>query len=76
MSRKIVSSGLTDYSAKIAGDRRNYKQVAQFDLTDGYLGISTQFPEGGTVDRVLLSPRQVKALVAFVAPPPKRKRRP
>jgi hypothetical protein len=55
----------TKYSDKIAGDKGNYNCEVRFDLTENkYLGI-TQF-DGDTVkDRVLLSPKQVKALIAF-----------
>jgi hypothetical protein len=35
-----------------------------FDIVDGYVGI-TQRPDGN-IERVLLSPAQYKALVAFV----------
>lgn len=56
----------TTYGDMIKGDRRNYNWASRFDLTeDGYLGI-TQF-DGVTVkDRVLLSPKQVKELAAFI----------
>ncbi len=55
----------TKYSDKIDGDRGNYGWPVRFDKTGrGYLGI-TQF-DGETVkDRVLLSPKQVKALITF-----------
>jgi hypothetical protein len=53
-------TGRTVYTERIKGDEGNHGRDAQFDLTDGYLGI-TDFE-----DRVLLSPAQVKALVNFV----------
>jgi hypothetical protein len=63
---EAMARGDTTYSDEVPGARGNYGWPATFDLTDGYLGI-TQF-EGDTVkDRVLLSPRQVAALVAFVS---------
>jgi len=60
-----MANGLTTYSEKIKGSEGNYDWEVRFDLTDGFLGI-TQF-EGQTVkDRVLLSPAQVRQLLAFV----------
>ena len=51
---------------KIAGDKSNYQWGARFDVTGrGYVGI-TQFDGGVVKDRVLLSPKQVSELVAFV----------
>lgn len=48
------------YSADIEGDRGNCDLKVRFDLSEGYLGISQ------SEDRVLLSPKQVEGLVAFV----------
>lgn len=63
---QLVGREVTDYSKRIAGDAGNHRRGAQFDVTDGYVGI-TAF-EGRTVDaRVLLSPKQMQALVAFIA---------
>lgn len=56
---------ITRYSDKIEGDRGNYKWDASFDLTGGYLGI-TQAEDGKIKDRVLLSPKQVNELAAFL----------
>lgn len=61
-----MADGLTTYSDKVPGERRNYHQPVRFDLTDGYLGI-TQSENGAVKDRVLLSPKQVKELLAFVS---------
>jgi hypothetical protein len=61
-----IVSKRTVYSEKIEGARGNYHLPARFDLTGGYLGIS-QFDNAAIKDRVLLSPRQLKALLAFVA---------
>lgn len=55
----------THYSAQIEGDRGNWRRPVQFDRTDGYIGI-TQFNEDGGVDRVLLSPAQVRQLKTFL----------
>jgi len=56
---------ITHYSKKIGGDRGNYKWPTTFDLSDsGYLGISQTQDHG--VDRVLLCPKQVKELLAFI----------
>ena len=55
----------TRYSEDIKGDQGNFNWSACFDLTGGYLGIS-QSQGGELKDRVLLSPKQVEELVAFV----------
>ena len=58
--------GITHYSEKLDGEPANHNLVARYDITDGLLGV-TQW-DGDTVkDRVLLSPNQVKELLAFVA---------
>jgi len=51
------------YSDNIDGDAGNYGWRVQFDILGGYLGI-TQLA-GGRTERVLLSPAQVRALLAF-----------
>lgn len=52
-----------EYSEWLKGAEGNYGWRARFDLSGGgYLGISQ---DGGS--RVLLSPSQVQALVAFVS---------
>ena len=58
-------TGITHYSVSAQGARGNYQQEARFDWTDGYLGI---VQSGGprNLDRILLSPSQVRALIAFV----------
>jgi len=56
-------SRTTRYSEKISGTERNWVGDVRFDHTDGYLGI-TQFNE--SLDRVLLSPHQVKGLLEFL----------
>ena len=58
----------TRYSAAIAGSSGNYERAARYDWTGGFLGI-TQFasdPSSAILNRVLLSPQQVEALVAFM----------
>lgn len=55
----------TVYSKDIPGTEGNYNWSVRFDSTDGFLGI-TQMKANGEIERVLLSPRQVKALKAFV----------
>jgi hypothetical protein len=64
------------YSATIRGDFGNYHWPAEFDAVGRHVGIS-QIQGTGLV-RVLLSPKQVRALVAFVtaAKPKRRKRKP
>jgi hypothetical protein len=55
----------TKYSDKVAGDKGNYNWDVRFDLTEGkYLGI-TQYDGDVVKDRVLLTLKQVKALIAF-----------
>jgi hypothetical protein len=55
----------TVYSAPIPGDAGNYQWRVRFDRTGGYLGI-TQYEGDMFKERVLLSPAQVKALLAFL----------
>lgn len=64
MSRK-AETGLTRYSTTVQGNSRNHGLPMQADLTDGYLGITQSQAMG--CDRVLLTPTQVKALLAFLA---------
>jgi hypothetical protein len=68
----------TRYSAKFPGVRANFGQPVRFDLTAGFLGI-TQWdaPDAKTVrDRVLLSRKQVDALLAFLGAERKRRKAP
>lgn len=62
-----MAKGITRYSQRIDGTARNYNWRVGFDLTDGYLGI-TQMEGEMVKDRVLLSPKQVKALIEFSQP--------
>lgn len=62
-----MAKGITRYSARIEGARGNYKWPVRFDVTDGFLGIS-QIEDDKVKDRVLLSPKQVKAMTAFLKP--------
>lgn len=57
--------GQTKYSDEFAGNERNHDLPVKFDMTDGYLGITQK--HDNVIDRVLLSPDQVKKLVAFAA---------
>jgi hypothetical protein len=61
-----VSYGDTIYSREYAGNSRNHNLSVSFDKTDGYVRIS-QTDNGGKLDVVLLTPKQFKALVSFVA---------
>lgn len=62
----IMDRDRTDYSDEIAGSRGNYNWPVRFDMSGtGFLGIS-QFENGVPKERVLLSPKQVKELLAFV----------
>ena len=56
----------TRYSRVEKGDAGNHQRHMQFDDTDGYIGISSTNDDGSDVQRVLLSPKQYRALVTFV----------
>lgn len=56
--------GTTRYSDKVPGQAGNYCQPVRFDMTGNYVGI-TQWKDDG-IERVLLSPAQVRALKVFV----------
>jgi hypothetical protein len=58
-------SGKIMYSTKVPGDAGNYNAHSQFDLNNGYVGITQWFD--GDIERVLLSRDQVAALIAFSA---------
>lgn len=60
-----MPKGLTKYSDEILGSKGNYKQAVTFDKTDGFIGISQRDDNGVLMDRVLLSPEQVQALIKF-----------
>lgn len=49
----------------IAGTKENSYWSVTFDITDGCLGIS-QWEGADRCDRVLLAPKQVRELLAFV----------
>ena len=58
-----------EYSNEVAGDAGNYLWQARFDLSGtGYLGITQRIgaAEGEKLERVLLAPNQVRALMRFV----------
>lgn len=63
--RGAAVNGITRYSKIIPGSRGNYGWTVRYDLLDGYLGI-TQVEGGEIKDRILLSGKQVKALLDFV----------
>jgi hypothetical protein len=58
------------YSDTIPGSERNYDWPVRFEKSEGFVRIAQDADNGP--ETILLCPRQVKALVAFVAP---RKRR-
>lgn len=60
--------GKTEYSTEIPGSDQNHNISVRFDLTDGCLGI-TQVKQI-EVERILLSPRQVRALILFLGAKP------
>jgi hypothetical protein len=64
-----MKSGTTEYSAEIEGTTGNYNYPVRFDITDGFLGVDQT--KDGQIERVLLSPQQVKELIAFVKRWPK-----
>lgn len=55
----------TKYSDSVKGDKGNHNQDARFDLSGGYLGV-TQWDGDKVTDRVLLTPKQVTEMAAFV----------
>ena len=55
----------TNYSAKIPGEYGNHNLAVRFDKSRGFIGIS-QFNEDGSIERVLLSPKQMGELYAFI----------
>lgn len=57
----------TKYSEKVEGNDSNYKWAVRFDIDNGYLGINQYHSsdEGNKIERVLLSPKQVRALAKF-----------
>lgn len=66
----LVGCGVTDYSRREKGEARNHHHAARYDVTDGFVGITQFDGDSATLsvatDRVLLSPSQFSALVAFV----------
>lgn len=52
------------YSPEHPGCDGNHNQPVRFDNTVGYIGINQR--KGDGLDRVLLSPAQVKALLKFL----------
>jgi hypothetical protein len=72
MMGTLSGPGTTRYSAQIDGNKGNYGTAVRFDLTDGYLGIDG-YKGHGVTERILLSPTQVKKLLAFVKPDPARR---
>lgn len=65
MSKRADPERIYYYSDKVAGDERNHGFAQKFDYHDGYIGIQ-QFDGERVTDRVLLSPAQWRALVAFM----------
>ncbi|MDP2410329.1 MAG: hypothetical protein Q8M26_08590 [Pseudolabrys sp.] len=60
-----MPKGITEYSKKIPGSRGNYRWPVRFEITDGYLAV-TQYEGDKVKDKVLLSPAQVRKMVAFI----------
>lgn len=63
-TKKSDGRNATVYSDRVQGDKGNYDWPVIFDKTRGYVGI-VQYDDTG-VQRVLLSPDQIKALVKFI----------
>lgn len=61
MSRELI----TTYSDLVPGDRGNYDLPVCFDRTGKYIGI-TQLNGDTVSNRILLSPKQVRELLAFL----------
>ena len=60
-----MAKGDTVYSETVPGAHGNYGWDVRFDMTNGFLGL-TQWEGDRVKDRVLMSPKQVKELVAFM----------
>ena len=61
-----MTKGEMRWSKEVAGDDGNYDWPVTFDVTDGYIGITQEHGKERPIERVLLSPAQVRALLAFV----------
>lgn len=66
MTAKAQRQEITEYSERIEGDRWNWDKAMRFDVTDGYVGITSFDDDGHVIQRVLLTPQQIKALIRFV----------
>jgi len=62
----MKTDSVTRYSRVEIGDAANHGRHARFDYTGGYIGISDMNDKGFDGDRVLLTPKQFRALVKFV----------
>ncbi len=62
---KTVERAEIEYSRRIPGQRQNYGWAVRFDETEGSLGIQQYDEDGDSAARVLLSPKQVEALMVF-----------
>ena len=62
----MSSRDYTVYSKMVPGQKRNYHWRSRFDYTDGFLGITQHRSDVENSHRVLLSPRQTKALRGFL----------
>ncbi len=60
-----MQAGVTTYGKEIRGARGNYYWSVRFDAIDGFIGIC-QYENGDLKDRILLSPKQVDELMAFI----------
>jgi len=58
---------ITYYSPEVKGAVGNYNWSARYDYTDGFIGINQDGNDG--LERVLLSPNQVRKLIAFINDP-------
>ena len=62
----MPAKGETWYGDKLNGDEGNFNMPVRFDVTDKYVGI-VQFEETGKVtERILLTPKQAKALAEWI----------
>lgn len=67
MPSEIQRAHRTEYSERIKGVASNYHFEVRFDMTRGHLGISQFDPRAnGSTERILLSPEQVRELLAFI----------
>lgn len=72
---QVVRQEITEYSERVEGDHWNWEKTVRFDATDGYIGITSFDDDGHVIQRVLLTPKQIKALIRFTGTTSLRRRK-